>query len=63
MNIYDFAGNEWEWTLEKTSYASNPCAIRGGSFDNDSSDTPASKRDYNNTTDSSDFISFRSTLY
>ena len=31
MNIYDFAGNEWEWTLEKTSSSSHPCAYRGGS--------------------------------
>ena len=30
MNIYDFSGNEWKWTLERTSYSGNPCAIRGG---------------------------------
>ena len=29
MNIYDFAGNAWEWTLEKTSSTSSPCAVRG----------------------------------
>ena len=32
MNIYDFAGNEYEWTLEKTSDSSGPCASRGGSY-------------------------------
>ena len=30
MNIYDIAGNVYEWTLEKTSNTSNPCANRGG---------------------------------
>ena len=28
MNIYDIAGNVWEWTLEKASRASLPCAFR-----------------------------------
>ena len=32
MNIYDIAGNVWEWTLEKTSVTNNPCALRGGDF-------------------------------
>ena len=30
MNIYDFAGNEWEWTLEMATYTNNPCSNRGG---------------------------------
>ena len=33
MNIYDFAGNEFEWTLEKTTfYYDGPCVPRGGSY-------------------------------
>ena len=33
MNIYDFSGNEYEWTLEHaTSYTDRPCSIRGGSY-------------------------------
>ena len=32
MNIYDIAGNVYEWTLEKTSNISSPCAYRGGYF-------------------------------
>ena len=63
MNIYDFAGNEWEWTLEKTSDAISPCAFRGGSFNNNSSDYPASYRSRNLTTHSGNLLSFRSTLY
>ena len=31
-NIYDLAGNLWEWTLEKGPYASSFCVLRGGSF-------------------------------
>lgn len=63
MNIYDFAGNEWEWTLEKTSNLSYPCAHRGGSSYDLSSDHPASIRDFNPITYSGDAVSFRSTLY
>ncbi len=32
MNIYDLAGNVWEWTLEKSTDTSLPCANRGGSL-------------------------------
>ena len=30
-NIYDLAGNIWEWTLEKPSISAVPCSRRGGS--------------------------------
>ena len=64
MNIYDFAGNEWEWTLEHaTSDSSDPCAYRGGFCDNPGSSIPASSRNFIGTTDSNYFISFRSTFY
>ena len=32
MNIYDIAGNVYEWTLEKTSRTNLLCASRGGCF-------------------------------
>ena len=63
MNIYDFAGNEWEWTLEKTSDSNLNCAYRGGGYGNPGSDNPASYRDGSNTTYSSNFFGFRSALY
>ena len=63
MNIYDFAGNEWEWTLEKASSSSIPCAGRGGGFDYTGSDNPASYRDNYDTTYSNDYVGFRPTLY
>ena len=63
MNIYDFAGNEWEWTLEKTSDSSRPCARRGGDYLNTGSSYPASYRNYDYTTRSNYSIGFRPTLY
>lgn len=64
MNIYDFAGNEYEWTLEHvTSYTSHPCAYMGGYCGNDGSSRPASYRNYNITSNANDYISFRVTLY
>lgn len=63
MNIYDFAGNEWEWTLEKTSDSSRPCARRGGDYLNTGSSYPASYRNYDYTTRSNYSIGFHPTLY
>ena len=63
MNIYDFAGNEWEWTLEKTSNSSYPCASRGGNYNNSGSNYPASSRIGSSTTHSYENISFRPMFY
>ena len=32
QNIYDIAGNVWEYTLEKGTYWETPCVNRGGGF-------------------------------
>ena len=64
MNIYDFAGNEWEFTLEHATSNSNyPCAYRGGSYYNTGSGSPASYRSDNTTSNSYSLVGFRSTLY
>ena len=63
MNIYDFAGNEWEWTLEYTSTPRIPCANRGGGYNDFGYDYPASYRDYNAASHSTDGVSFRPSLY
>ena len=64
MNIYDFAGNEYEWTLEKTSYSFAPCAFRGGDYSFTGSDYPASYRSSSGTPHSDNVsIGFRSALY
>ena len=62
MNIYDFAGNEWEWTLEHATYDSNyPCSYRGGSYYNTGSEAPCSYRNNYNPTYNN--ISFRALLF
>ena len=63
MNIYDFAGNEWEWTLEKTSDNKVFCAGRGGYYNNEGSNYPVSYRDKYSITGSDYDISFRCVLY
>ena len=63
MNIYDIAGNVWEWTLENTSYTDNPCARRGGRYIGTGSNSPASSRDNVITTDRGTTIGFRVSLW
>ncbi len=64
MNIYDFAGNLYEWTLEHaTDYSSCPCSIRGGSCGSTGSNYPASRRGNDVTGDANTNISFRATFY
>ena len=63
MNIYDFAGNDWEWTLEHaTSTLSSPCAFRGGNFSHAGAQTPCAYRtSYSSTT--TNFVGFRPTFF
>ena len=63
MNIYDLAGNEWEWTLEKASDSVGYCAHRGGSCYNTGYDYPVSIRYGYKDTFSNSYIGFRSVFY
>ena len=66
MNIYDLAGNVWEWTLEKITGTDDypyPCTVRGGFCNYDGSGTPASSRDDVSTSSSYYNVGFRSALY
>ena len=64
LNIYDFAGNEWEWTLENaTTDESTPCASRGGAYSGLGSNVTASSRLSGATSKSIEENGFRSTLY
>ena len=62
MNIYDIAGNVWEWTREFCS-TSSPCVRRGGSYDNDGSNFPAKFRSYDSTSYSTLYLCFRLGLW
>ena len=59
-NIYDFAGNCWEFTQE--AYGTSYRALRGGSV-YDGSHYPASDRGVSNPTDTSSYNGSRPTLY
>ena len=61
-NIYDLAGNCWEWTTESPS--SSVRVFRGGTYDNRYGfGGPACNRAYRSADDSYDNTSFRSALY
>ena len=60
-NIYDMAGNAWDWTLE-ANYT-NYRILRGGNYSYSGSDSPASSRDSDYfPTDSDGSFGSRSTL-
>ena len=60
-NIFDMAGNRWEWTTETCSNSYLPCVSRGGLYNN--SDFYTSVRDSNLTSNASSYRSFRPLLY
>lgn len=64
LNIYDFSGNELEWTLEyASSDTSRPSITRGGSFNSNGLERPTKYR-YNSSKSNKGYtIGFRSTLY
>ena len=63
QNIYDIAGNVTEWTLEKTSDTSFPCARRGGDYHSVGSCYPAAYRRDNSTDSYSSYTGFRVSLF
>mgnify|MGYP004463652151 CR=1 FL=1 len=60
-NIYDLAGNLWEWTQEAVSATNN--ILRGGSFRYNYSGNPVSYRHSLNATTNNTDLGFRPALY
>ena len=63
MNIYDIAGNVYEWTLEKTPNTYEPCVTRGGLFNDTGSYRPAADHDGNSSGHSFYSIGFRVSIF
>ena len=62
-NIYDMAGNVWEWTTENCKINGQPSLVaRGGCFDNYPSYNPAAYRGNGNDSQYS-YIGFRTMIY
>ena len=63
QGICDLAGNVWEWTLEKNSSESSPCASRGGYYNYDGGVFQVTYRNANSTAYYSNYIGFRVSLF
>lgn len=62
-NIYDMAGNVFEWTTEKHSEGNQNCTRRGGACGANNNVSPAAVRFNNQLTDMREDFGFRITLF
>ena len=63
MNIYDIAGNVWEWNLEKTTYSYYPCGHMGGAYTTNGNITTVSVRQHANEECKPEVLGFRCAIY
>ena len=66
MNIYDLAGNVWEYTLDYTHNTSGigvPCARRGGDYFHAGSENPANDRGISSRNNNFSYDGFRLSLF
>ena len=63
QNIYDFAGNSWEWTLERSNNESKPCTPRSCSADSTGIHSACAVHGENTTEELYYHATFRVALY
>jgi len=63
MNIYDLAGNNWEWTLEYANSSTYPVTLRGGSSHLPGGEKNVSYRGREETTTKGTSVGFRVGLF
>ena len=63
LNIYDLAGNQFEWTLEYSNDNTYKSVSRGGRYSNKGDEFAADSRVNNDSTRSTDDFGFRVVLY
>ena len=61
-NIYDMAGNCYEWSTETNNVSNSPCLGRGGNY-NSSTSSPSSRNITSSASSAIAMISFRPVLY
>ena len=63
QNIYELAGNLWEWTLEYSNDRENPSVSRSGSFDGEGGSIPSNIRNSNKNDNEGIYGGFRISIY
>lgn len=63
LNIYDLAGNVYEWTLDKPADTTYICISRGGRFGIDGNVCPANYRTKDSISNMDSFLGYRSVLW
>ena len=63
VNLYDVAGNVFEWTLENNNDNKSSCVYRGGNYINIGGNFAASSRNSFSINSSFDGVGFRVSIY